>query len=239
MVILHPFNAKSLWNRSKIILICIGIYMIAIARCIIRPIFGVIHQQSSNQSQNSEFVCSDTIGSDFTTWYHIAGFFIFYIIPIILIGGFQYKISQRMKTKKYHFLLKNNPCTMARRRNVIRMLIARVFCFILCWGLIYSVTIIFAFPEAIRHCSKRDWFVVYVFIARLLEYLSCVINPIIYTYMSTNFQVVLGSIFGRCFPCLSRVGSSTYSEVYSPTTPTIKEVRFNRNSVSSIMSHRI
>ena len=77
------------------------------------------------------------------------------------------------------------------RKQVIKMLMAIVVLFVLCWG----PTIVTEMLIGLGRQTFTQEFYVFKWVSSLLPFVHCCINPVIYCFMSKNFRDSM------CYPC--------------------------------------
>ncbi len=122
-----------------------------------------------------------------------------------------------------------SPEVVAKRRCVIHMVCALVICYAVCWLPMNVVVLMSSF-------GKDNWFLILVFIARIFAYSNCVLNPVIYSFMSTKFK----KAFNECCCCRmypkwkGRSVRRSSSWNFSMTGPMAAMRRFSRSVSISV-----
>ncbi|XP_017492807.1 PREDICTED: pyroglutamylated RFamide peptide receptor-like [Rhagoletis zephyria] len=108
-------------------------------------------------------------------------------------------------------------------KQVIKMLVAVVVLFVLCWAPLLLMNVLRAFElvDDLNH----GWLKHVVPLAYLLAYLNSVINPFIYGFMSKNFRLYFKTVLGQLLSSrlvfwgrrFGRDGSGTEAGVYGST----------------------
>ncbi|XP_074601866.1 G-protein coupled receptor 54-like [Brevipalpus obovatus] len=89
-------------------------------------------------------------------------------------------------------------------KQVIKMLVAVVILFILCWSPILIINLLTAFGALSQYNNAESYLKPLRTVAHLLSYTNSCINPIVYGFMSKNFRASFKAALARCLPCQSR-----------------------------------
>ena len=136
--------------------------------------------------------------SSFLAIYALAVFVLIFYIPFALLAVFYSIILVKLKTQTFPGEQSANAeeHRTRRNRNVLKMAIAIVLGFVLCF-LPYSVIVLlsfFAWNGSSVSCGMID----YQYIASFMVYANCAINPCICFVFSGNYRQGLKRLFG-CF----------------------------------------
>ncbi|XP_053212856.1 type-1 angiotensin II receptor-like isoform X2 [Panonychus citri] len=96
-------------------------------------------------------------------------------------------------------------------KQVIKMLVAVVILFILCWSPILIINLLTAFGTL--HQLNYGYLKPLRTAAHLLSYLNSCINPLVYGFMSKNFRASFKAALQKCLPCRSKGNQRTPSNL--------------------------
>ena len=127
--------------------------------------------------------------------YYLAQYIVFYYIPIALLVILYSVIVIKLKSQKVpgEQSVNAEQQRAKRNRNVLKMAIAIVVGFVLCW-VSWSIMNLLSYPA--RDLSSA--FVLYWTIAHFMAYSNCAINPCICFIFSSNYRQGLKRLL-KCF----------------------------------------
>ncbi|UXI16501.1 myosin [Sarcoptes scabiei] len=113
----------------------------------------------------------------------------------------QYSRKSRLFCQQCYQQLKSNDEDNQTVKQVIKMLVAVVVLFVLCW----APTLIIGLLRAFNLIAETNEGILreIITVTFLLSYLNSVINPIIYGFMSKNFRMHFGLIFNQIWTFLT------------------------------------
>ncbi|KAH9392547.1 G-protein coupled receptor, partial [Tyrophagus putrescentiae] len=120
------------------------------------------------------------------------------------------------------YLRNNSVCSssqqkqIASRRSVIRMLVAVVIAFFVCYSPFHAQRVLASMMT--RYSLKSQTYFFYHtllnHISGITYYLSATMNPILYQVLSRKFRIAFRDTFGGCLPCLrTTLPEITYSNI--------------------------
>ena len=200
---MRPFEAKETWPRWKAFLVLGTVYALAIFRSLLRPLYADPYRKFVMNSTGEEVtVCSEVPGSSFIFWYHLSGVVLFYFAIVAAAGILYFQIARRLNSDDCRQMMVNNPEAMKKRNRVTKMVFTIVFVIGFTWLPINILMLLYVSPS-LTEWGPQPWFVVFVFISRILEYGNCVANPFLYSFLSTNFKSAARETWSKCCPCVS------------------------------------
>ena len=131
--------------------------------------------------------------------YYLAGLIVFFYIPIVVLIILYSIIIIKLKTQVHpgEHLANAQEQRTRRNRSVIKMVIAIVVGFVICW-VPFSITLLLVFfplESSPLPCDiRRFWFVLTLFMTRA----NCTINPVICLSFSRNYRQGLKRLL-NCF----------------------------------------
>ena len=139
-------------------------------------------------------------GSIYPYYYLLAGVIVFYYIPFVLLVILYSIILIKLKKQVHPGEQSANAEEQRtrRNRNVLKMAIAIVVVFFICWIPYLSIRTIldFSAPESpiFSSCS----FYPYALVTLFMAYANCAINPIICLTLSSNYRQALNRLVSCC-----------------------------------------
>ena len=216
MGITKPFEAKDTWPRWKAVLVLGSVYAMAFGRSLLRPLYADPYRQFEvNGTQYT--VCSEVPGTPFIFWYHLSGVVIFYFAIVAAAGVLYFQIARKLNSEDCKALMNNNPDAMKKRAKVTKMVFTIVFAIGFTWLPINILMLLYVSPN-MPQWGGQMWFVIFVFLSRILEYGNCVANPFLYSFLSTNFNNAAQDTWSRCCPCVPPATKTKFHTDYSKST---------------------
>ncbi|XP_063992676.1 pyrokinin-1 receptor-like isoform X2 [Diachasmimorpha longicaudata] len=204
VAICHPFLSHTMSKLSRAIKLILVIWLIALCFAIPQALqFGIL--QMPNESPDF-IIC--TLKSVFIQHSFELSTILFFIMPMIIITVLYILIG--LKLRKTNIMKKTNmrsqrggpankrlkDCrhhTGKSSRRVLKMLVAVVIAFFICWAPFHVQRLIAIYGTGKDGISsKTKWFEVlyyiFTYISGVLYYVSTTINPILYNIMSHKFR---------------------------------------------------
>lgn len=141
---------------------------------------------------------SDVFGASFKNQYFVAFSVVFVFIPLVLITILYIIIYLKLKSQKFpgeKSQVKVGQQRERRERNVLRMAIAIVIGFAICWLSISISGTLFVFASHITTSSCG--FTAFRFSASLMAFANSAINPCICFIFSANYRQGLQHLYSR------------------------------------------
>lgn len=213
VAVCHPLRVKQ-WKKWNVVCISATIYIVALIRSALPPLYDNVYKVKWNADTKSvNYICNGDIASVFSTWFHAIGIGLFYVLVFAVIIFFSTKIICALRSSRH--LTKNNVKAEKSREKVARIVLVMCVAFAVSWSLLNSIVLMYTTP-ALNHIMTTQWFTVYLFIARILEYSNCVFNPLMYAALSSNFKKACRVVFYD--PIRKRHGATTRDKSASDTT---------------------
>uniref|UniRef100_A0A8D8W4H4 Neuropeptides capa receptor n=1 Tax=Cacopsylla melanoneura TaxID=428564 RepID=A0A8D8W4H4_9HEMI len=120
-------------------------------------------------------------------------FIFFFLIPMLVILLMYTRIGFRIRSRSRHSLGKRVEGTVhgetkrsQGRKSIIRMLMAVVSTFFLCWAPFHTQRLIFLYGQQVEYFqSINEWLFLY---SGVFYYVSSTVNPILYNVMSVKYR---------------------------------------------------
>ncbi|XP_048524352.1 pyrokinin-1 receptor isoform X2 [Dendroctonus ponderosae] len=130
--------------------------------------------------------------------------FVFFVAPMTLITvlyiliGTTLSTSNMMRTRS-----RSNRVHSKSSRKVIKMLVAVVVAFFICWApfhvqRLYTIYATFPKPDEKTHSLYLQIYALVTYISGVLYYISATTNPILYSIMSVKFREAFKETFFKC-----------------------------------------
>nr|XP_018906643.1 PREDICTED: neuropeptides capa receptor-like [Bemisia tabaci] len=213
VAICHPFLTHTVSKLSRAISFIIGIWLLALCLAVPQAIqFGIVYE-SRNETNSGEYAASCTI-----KWVLMKHAFeistcLFFITPMTLITVLYILIGVKLRGSK---MLKRSSVTSvsAERKNVrsqnhvIRMLVAVVVAFFLCWAPFHAQRLLAVHLASNENETPNHAFTIFysilTYTSGILYYLSATINPLLYNIMSKKFRDAFKNMLGQGYCCFGR-----------------------------------
>ncbi|CAH1774075.1 unnamed protein product [Owenia fusiformis] len=217
LAVVYPLKAKSFWTKGKVCLACAFIYLVSFTRALIRPILVKNYSIVYSEDDTGKGKCSSTVGSIELIVFNAIGGVGFYCIPLLIIGFCYAKIHTEIR--KSIKMAAGSDDIIKKRERATRVVFAIIILFGVMWLPIYIVTLMYV-TDDIKVFGKENWFIVFVFVARILEYGNGVVNPIFYSLLSDKFRKCLRNP-ACCAPGVKEGLSETSASTSKTTSTTI------------------
>ena len=237
-------QARNWWTKSTALKIGGLIYVASGLLALPRSLFGGI-LSASLDPETGELVeeedkengtvydvntqCWDEVPSVFFTYYTIFRIVFLYLIPSAMIAVFYGKIAQHLQKTTLNESLSNDKVIQTRRK-VIRMLLAMISAFVLCWLPVYILSVLELLPEGRKYLAESTWMACYLFFCVVAVYFSCISNPILYTFMSSQYRTA----FHRMLRC-GRLGRQ-HNRDQKKTTSDTDSGSLSKSTKSEVVS---
>ncbi|XP_001600587.2 pyrokinin-1 receptor [Nasonia vitripennis] len=243
VAICHPFISHTMSKLSRAVKYVIAIWLLALCLAIPQAIqFGIVYNKLPNGTLlKDSAMCS-------VKWRFIHHAFeistiLFFVVPMTLITALYILIGVKLRTSRLLSTVKRIPSGQGlgqsdsrskscSQRNVIRMLVAVVVAFFICWAPFHSQRLLAVYAEN----NKKDEdklaivkpvYTALTYISGIFYYLSTTINPLLYNIMSNKFREAFKAMLSK--HCGSRLqksnpGRPTYSSLSRYPRSTIHRV---------------
>lgn len=132
--------------------------------------------------------------------FRVIDFVILFVIPTCVMVFMYYKLVGKLWKQGIHL----GP-SVVRKRSVVKMLIADVTLFLVCWGPFYCMDIV---TDSLELMGQTDGdedtgaYTISRFVCILLALANSCLDPVVYAYFNTNFKsevkILFISLTGRC-----------------------------------------
>ncbi|KAJ8675172.1 hypothetical protein QAD02_010958, partial [Eretmocerus hayati] len=201
VAICHPFLSHTMSKLSRAVKYIMAIWLLALCLAIPQAIqFGIVYQKHANGTiDEGTAMCS-------VKWTFIDHAFeistiLFFIVPMTVITVLYVFIGLKLRSAK----LMRNPLEQgssnsdssrgkgSSQKNVIRMLVAVVVAFFICWAPFHAQRLLAVYAESKKRGGYKSNFVVPVYttltyVSGVFYYLSTTVNPLLYNIMSNKFR---------------------------------------------------
>ncbi|CAG9806695.1 unnamed protein product [Chironomus riparius] len=216
IAICHPFRSHTMSKLSRVVKFIFIIWVLAFGLALPQALqFGTI------SFRNGEIV-SCTVKNQFFEHSFELSSFLFFIVPMTIICVLYILIGLKLRKSKLLYDNKGKGCDSQRcikgQTRVVRMLIAVVVSFFLCFAPFHSQRIMAIYGKIMKKSSSLDdtFMKVYValtYMSGITYFLSTCINPFLYNLMSHKFRNA--SKLTLFVHCLSRTPSTRKSQLGS------------------------
>ncbi|XP_076673170.1 pyrokinin-1 receptor isoform X2 [Andrena cerasifolii] len=214
VAICHPFISHTMSKLSRAVKFVIVIWLSALCLAVPQAIqFGVVYEYNNNGSAIVDSArCS-------MKWVLIEHAFeistmLFFVVPMTLITVLYVLIAIKLRrsrlmtatVKSNHMPAGLNHCDSGRgknaaQRNVIRMLVAVVVAFFICWAPFHAQRLLAVYAQSTEAEPEDALIIVYTiltYVSGVFYYLSTTVNPLLYNIMSNKFREAFKLTFSRC-----------------------------------------
>ncbi|XP_018320927.1 pyrokinin-1 receptor isoform X3 [Agrilus planipennis] len=203
LAICHPFLSYTMSKLSRVVKYVVLVWVFAL--CLAAPQafqFGIKHQVNVDGSERS--ICTVTGGKYAQHAFEISSF-LFFVGPMTVITVLYILIAVRLHKSKILARssgIQRNSARVERgndsrskgtaaQRRVIKMLVAVVAAFFICWAPFHSQRLLAMYMQTAPAETQRSFVEFYIalnYISGVLYYFSTTINPILYHIMSRKFR---------------------------------------------------
>lgn len=219
-----PLRVGYLWTQWRAMCTIAAVWLVAIATAC--PLFWIVEYITVDYMDNTKVpVCATMANSPLPIAYFVAKDVIFFLVPMVVLLLLYTTITRHLM--RHPFVDKMAMCAMRSnsgqqrsesaqhrsRKQVVFMLIAVVVCFFVCMlpSCCFRQFIIFASEETIMALGWEAYHNIN-FACRIMVYVNCAMNPILYNMMSTKFRCAFRRVLrgGHMDDSTSRCGRSVY-----------------------------
>ncbi|XP_013401650.1 growth hormone secretagogue receptor type 1 [Lingula anatina] len=198
--ICQPLRARTvkMLRRSHVCILVTIIWIVAIAICIPFTLIPV-YRNSKFKDGTPIKVCRNTIKDSWKTGYIIFVFCFFFVVPFFILVVIYSIITRQLSRESFQLRGQHEQAARVRlrtRKQVITMLIVIVFLFFL-FHLpirVVSLWVVYASKEEMEALGLEGYYNLLAF-ARIMFYLHCATNPIVYNVVSTKFRMATAKVF--------------------------------------------
>ncbi|XP_012276499.1 pyrokinin-1 receptor-like [Orussus abietinus] len=252
VAICHPFISHTMSKLSRAVKFVVAIWLLALCLAIPQAIqFGVVYNYDRNGTA-IEDSARCTVKWEILAHAFETSTLLFFAVPMTIITVLYVLIGIKLRKSKLLTAVKRNSVNnslnhseysrrkCAAQRNVIRMLVAVVVAFFICWAPFHAQRLlaVYAQGSGTPHPGLIIVYTTLTYISGVLYYLSTTVNPLLYSIMSNKFREAFKSMLSQhCGGRSSQKGSPrrpTYSALSHYPRSTIR--RTNQLSASISVS---
>ncbi|XP_053678623.1 pyrokinin-1 receptor [Anopheles nili] len=207
VAICHPFLSHTMSKLSRAIRFIFVIWLIAIVSAVPQALqFGVTNQNGVDQCVVKRIIIQHSF--ELST-------FLFFFAPMTLITVLYALIGLKLRSSTLMqrdgtLQRRNNVAPCSRNssansqgtRRVLKMLVAVVVAFFLCWAPFHAQRLVYIYGVDQDHQPTDPLilklFVITTYISGILYYLSTCINPLLYNIMSNKFRQAFKETLANC-----------------------------------------
>lgn len=203
VAICHPFISHTMSKLSRAVKFVVAIWLLALGLAIPQAIqFGVVYSLHDNGT-----VIEDTARCT-VKWKLLEHAFeistmLFFVVPMTIITVLYVLIGVKLRRSRLLTAVKRTSISSsvnhgdssrgktAAQRNVIRMLVAVVVAFFICWAPFHAQRLLAVYAQANTEAPHPVLITVYTtltYVSGIFYYLSTTINPLLYNIMSNKFR---------------------------------------------------
>ncbi|EFN62034.1 Neuropeptides capa receptor [Camponotus floridanus] len=213
VAICHPFISHTMSKLSRAIKFVVVIWLLALCLAVPQAIqFGIIYEYNNDSAILDSAICS-------TRWTLIEHAFeistiLFFVLPMTIIIVLYILIAIKLRrsnlltatdSKRHHIpggLNQDNGRGKTNaQRNVIRMLIAVVVAFFICWAPFHAQRLLAVYAAQNTASESEDALIIVyttlTYVSGIFYYLSTTVNPLLYNIMSNKFREAFKSMLSK------------------------------------------
>jgi allatostatin receptor len=228
IAVVHPVLSKRIRNcRNTILLLCITWTLILCGNIPILLQYGVVHYQWMEFDRSSCLNLAG-LGSKIVLKVFYGCFFVLgYALPLTLICVLYGFLLKRMWRRT--IATRHQRRIQDKKRRVIRVVIAFVVAFAICWLPIQVICVVESFTQYEPTVESTA----VLMAANCLSYVNSCINPVLYAFLSKDFQRNLRSNLFCCSPETYYCEATDYRRPRKGTKETIVVSDFKDRNESS------
>ncbi|XP_066602014.1 pyrokinin-1 receptor-like isoform X2 [Prorops nasuta] len=230
VAICHPFISHTMSKLSRAVKFIVVIWLLALCLAVPQAIqFGVIYDYHRNGTIILESARCSMKGNLIDHAFEISTM-LFFVLPMTVITVLYILIAIKLRksrtlttaAKRNHLPVNLNHSDSGRsktaaQRNVIRMLVAVVVAFFICWAPFHAQRLLAVYAQGSEKKPHHVLVIVYTiltYVSGVFYYLSTTINPLLYNIMSNKFREAFKSMLSK------HCGRRLSSHKLSPRRPT-------------------
>ncbi|XP_012342885.1 pyrokinin-1 receptor isoform X2 [Apis florea] len=255
VAICHPFISHTMSKLSRAVKFVIVIWLLALCLAVPQAIqFGVVYENKNGSAILDTARCS-------MKWTLIEHAFeistmLFFVLPMTIIIVLYILIAIKLRRSRMltatvnrnHLSGGTNHWDSGRgksaaQRNVIRMLVAVVVAFFICWAPFHAQRLLAVYAQNSKDKPEDALVIVYTiltYMSGVFYYLSTTVNPLLYNIMSNKFREAFKSMLPNCCGKWSSQKSEprrpTYSSLSRYPRSTFRQTDDHQNSPSISVS---
>ncbi|XP_011149125.1 pyrokinin-1 receptor isoform X2 [Harpegnathos saltator] len=248
VAICHPFISHTMSKLSRAVKFVVVIWLLALCLAVPQAIqFGITYEYVDNGTAIPDSArCS-------TRWTLIEHAFeistiLFFVLPMTIITVLYVLIAIKLRRSRLlTATVKRNPMPgglnhldsnrgkTAAQRNVIRMLIAVVVAFFICWAPFHAQRLLAVYAQSSMAEPEDALVIVYTtltYVSGVFYYLSTTVNPLLYNIMSNKFREAFKSMLPKhCVRKCSSRRSSPRRPIYSSLSRCQRSLRYRIDDI--------
>ncbi|XP_024938460.1 pyrokinin-1 receptor isoform X2 [Cephus cinctus] len=211
VAICHPFISHTMSKLSRAVKFVIAIWLLALGLAIPQAIqFGIVHSDDNGTVIEDSARCT-------VKWVLIQHAFeistmLFFVVPMTIITVLYVLIAIKLRSSRLLTAVKRTSISNslnhgdssrgkgAAQRNVIRMLVAVVVAFFICWAPFHAQRLLAVYAQGNSRKPHPALVIVYTivtYVSGILYYLSTTVNPLLYNIMSNKFREAFKSMLSQ------------------------------------------
>ncbi|XP_011309955.1 neuromedin-U receptor 2 [Fopius arisanus] len=212
--ICHPFLSHTMSKLSRAVKYVILIWILALCLAIPQAIqFGITFSQTLNGTAIPGTAACSVKWEIIDHAFEISTI-LFFVLPMTIITVLYVLIGIKLRRSRLLVAVKRNPMPgslnssesgrsrVSSQRNVIRMLVAVVVAFFICWAPFHAQRLLAVYAKSIGDAGGQSLVTIYTiltYISGIFYYLSTTVNPLLYNIMSHKFREAFkGMLADRC-----------------------------------------
>ncbi|XP_063976912.1 pyrokinin-1 receptor-like [Diachasmimorpha longicaudata] len=235
VAICHPFFSHKISKPSRAVKYVILIWLLALCLAIPQAIqFGITFSLTPNGSIIPETASCSVKRQIIEHAFEISTILLF-VLPMTIITVLYVLIGIRLRRSKMLMVLKPHPvsirlnCNDSARsktksqRNVIRMLVAVVAAFFICWAPFHAQRLLAVYAKSVGDASAESLvtpYTILTYVSGIFYYLSTTVNPLLYNIMSHKFRAAFKTMIAEgCGARRSIERASPRRQTYTSLSP--------------------
>ncbi|XP_011637437.1 pyrokinin-1 receptor-like [Pogonomyrmex barbatus] len=213
VAICHPFISHTMSKLSRAVKFVVAIWLLALCLAIPQAIqFGIVYEYFNETIISDSAKCS--VRWTLNEHAFEISTILFFVIPMTIITVLYVLIAVKLRrsslltiSKRHHVPGGLNHADSSRgktnaQRNVIRMLVAVVVAFFICWAPFHAQRLLAVYAQSSLSSSEAKDTVVIVYttltyVSGVFYYLSTTVNPLLYNIMSNKFREAFKSMLPK------------------------------------------
>ncbi|KAG7213585.1 hypothetical protein KM043_002839 [Ampulex compressa] len=211
VAICHPFISHTMSKLSRAVKFVVVIWLLALCLAVPQAIqFGVVYEVAEN---GTEILDTARCSVKWTLIEHAfeISTMLFFVVPMTIITVLYVLIAIKLRrsrlltvtVKRNHLAGCLNHADSGRnksaaQRNVVRMLVAVVVAFFICWAPFHAQRLLAVYAQGTK--PKEALVTVYTvltYVSGIFYYLSTTVNPLLYNIMSNKFREAFKSMLSN------------------------------------------
>ncbi|KZC09845.1 PREDICTED: neuromedin-U receptor 2-like [Dufourea novaeangliae] len=241
VAICHPIISHTMSKLSRAVKFVIVIWLLALCLAVPQAIqFGIVYEYSNGSAILDSARCS--MKSILIEHAFQISTMLFFVVPMTIITVLYILIAIQLRrsrlltatVKRNHLPAGLNHCDSGRgkssaQRNVIRMLVAVVVAFFICWAPFHAQRLLAVYAQSTKAEPEDALVIVYTiltYVSGVFYYLSTTVNPLLYNIMSNKFREAFKSMLSN------HCGRKWSSRKSVPRQPTYSSLsRYPRSAI--------